>query len=83
MNLFNAFFQSLEMRSGPVNLAATRAMAEPIVIDLRKRLEFLDDLRLCCLFQESVTTQTAGKGSDQVQKVKAANDLDSLFFGVL
>ena len=71
------------MRSGPVDLAATGTMAEPIVKDFRQRLEFVDDLRLRCVSQRGVTAQTASKTSDQVQKVKAVNDLDGLLFGIL
>jgi len=36
-----------------------------------------------CVLQTSVTAKTPRKGSDQIQQLEAAYDLDGLFFGVL
>jgi hypothetical protein len=70
------------MGARPVDLFAARAPAELFVIDLRKRLELLDDVGFGCIFQSRVAAKTARKRSDQVQKIKTADDLNRLFFGV-
>jgi hypothetical protein len=66
------------MRSRPVNLAATRATAELIVIDFRKRLEVINDFGLGRVLQRGVTAKTARKWSDQLDEVKTAEDLHCL-----
>jgi hypothetical protein len=78
LNPFDPFFQILKMRSGPVDLAATMATAELIVMDFRKWLEVLNDFGLGCVLQLGVTAKTARKWSDQLDEVKTAEDLDCL-----
>ena len=54
-----------------------------VVIDLGKRLEFVDYVGLGGLLQRCVTSQAPGERRDQRRKIKTADDLDRLFIGVL
>ena len=71
------------MRTGPVNLTAAAASPEFFVIDLGKRLEFLDYITFGDFFEWRIAAETARKRSDRVEKVKTANDLDCLLIGML
>ena len=82
-NLLDPLLQFGEMRSRPVDLFAIRTAVELVVIDFGKRFEFVDYVSLGCLFQWGITSQAAGERRDQFRNVKAADDLDRLFVGVL
>ena len=71
------------MGSSPIDLAAGWALPKTLVIQFRKRLELVDDVRFGCLLQQGITTETTRKGSNSVQKFKATNDLDALFVSTL
>ena len=71
------------MRSRPVDLFAVRTAAEVVVIDFGERLEFVDYVGLGCCFQRGVTSQAPGERRDQFRKVKAADNFDRLFVGIL
>jgi citrate lyase synthetase len=71
------------MRTRLVSLTTARTTAELFVLDFGKRLKFFNDIGFRFVLQTSVTAKTLRKGSDQIQKLEAANDVDGLFFGVL
>ena len=71
------------MRARPVDLFAARTAAELVVIDFGKRLEFVDYVGLCCLFQRCVTSQAPRERRDQFRKIKTADNFDRLFVGIL
>ena len=52
-------------------------------MDFGERLKFVDYLGLGCLFQRGVTSQAPRERRDQFRKVKTADNLNSLFVGVL
>ena len=83
LNVLDPFLEFFKMRAGPVNSAATRATAELVVINFRKRFKIAHHIGLGCIFQSRITTKTARKGNDPIQQVKTTNDLYRLFFRVL
>jgi hypothetical protein len=82
-NFFDSLLQFGKVRPRPIDLFAARTAAEPAVIDFGKRLEFVDYLGLGGLFQRGVATQASRERRNQFQKLKAADNLDRLFLGVL
>ena len=71
------------MRSRPVNLIAAGTAPELVVMDFGERFEFVDYVGLEGLLQRCVTSQAPRERRDQLRKIKAADDLDRLFVGVL
>ena len=71
------------MRARPIDLFAVRTATELVVIDFGEWLEFVDYLGLGCFFQRRVTSQTPCERRDQFRKIKAADNFDRLFVGVL
>src|SRR5439155_15415879 len=82
-DLFDAFLEFREMRSRPVNLAAIRTTAELIVIDLCKGFEFFDYASLGNFSQGRVTAEASCKRGEGTEKLKTADDFESLFISVL
>ena len=82
-NLLEAFLEFREVRSGPINLAATCAKPELLVVGFRKWFEPFNDFGLRSLLQRRVAAKAPRKRSDGTKKIKAANYFDGLFIGVL
>ena len=82
-DLFDAFLEFREMRPRPVNLAAIRTTAELIVIDLCKGFESLNYAILGNFPQGRVTAEAPCKRGEGTEKLKTADDFDSLFIGIL
>ena len=82
-NFFDSLLQFRKVRPRPVDLFAVRTAAELVVIDLGERLEPVDYVDLGCLFQQFVTSQAPRERRDQFRKIKTADDLNSLFIGIL
>ena len=71
------------MRSGPVNLAATRAAPELLVINPGKGLELFNYFSLAYFLERCIAAKATRKRIDGREKVKTANDLDRLFVSIL
>src|SRR4029450_3448131 len=82
-NCFDPLLEFRKMRPRPIDLFAVRTAAELVVMDFGKRLEFVDDVGLGCLFQRCVTSQAARERCDQFRKFETADNLDRLFVWVL
>src|SRR5437660_4472349 len=81
-NFFDTFLEFREVRSCPVNLAAIRTTAELIVIDLCKGFESLNYAILGNFSQGRVTAEASCKRGEGTEKLKTADDFESLFIGV-
>jgi hypothetical protein len=77
------FLKFREVRSSPVDLATASATPEPLVINLRERLELLNHIGFGDFLQWRIATETPRKRSNRIQKVKATDYLDGLFIGIL
>src|SRR5580765_1675349 len=82
-NFFDSLLQFRKVRPRPIDLLAVRTAAELVVIDFGERLEFVDYVGLCCVFQRGVTSQAPCERCDQFRKVKTADNFDRLFVGIL
>jgi hypothetical protein len=82
-DLLKALLEFREVRPRPVNLTATSATPEFFVIHFGERLQFVDYFGLWRLFQQRVTSQAPCERRDRFRKVKAADNFDRLFIGIL
>ena len=71
------------MRAAPIDLPATGATPELLVVDFRERFEPLNYFRLGNLSKSRVAADAAGKWSDESKQIKTADYFDGLFVGVL
>src|SRR5438132_8662101 len=71
------------MRSGPVNLPASRTTSELFVIDFRKRLELLTNFSFANFREWRIAAEATREWSDRPEKIKATDYLDGLFCRIL
>jgi hypothetical protein len=71
------------VRPGPINLFATGAALELLVVDIGKRLKALNYLGLGNISQQPVAANASRKWSNGIEKIKAADYFDCLFVSVL
>src|SRR5262245_1537336 len=68
--------------AAPVNLSASRAAAEIVVVPAGQRLKVVDHLVLGYSGQRVVAARAAGKGREPVAKVQSPQHLQCLLLGV-
>ena len=71
------------MRAGPINLAASRAVPEFLIIDFRKRFELFNHVSFGDFLQWGIAAKAPRKRSNRIEQVKTADHLDCLFVGIL
>jgi len=71
------------MRSGPVNLPASRTAPKVFVIDFRKRLELLNYFSFANFLEGRIAAEAPREWSDRPEKIKATDYLDGLFCRIL
>lgn len=82
-NSFDPFLQLFEMRAGPVNLPATAASPELIIIYLGQRLELIDHASFFRGVQRSVAAEATSKWRERIGEVESAQNLEGLFQRIL
>src|SRR4026207_121109 len=82
-NLLDAFLEFREVRSRPIDLAASRATPELVVVNFRKRFELVNYLRLGHHPQRRIAANTSRKWSEGTKEIKTADYFDGLFVSIL
>src|SRR5207253_10025875 len=71
------------MRSRPVNLPATAATSELLIIYLGQRLELIKDFGFLRRLKQGVAAEAASKWSQSGAQIEAVQNLETLFHRLL